>query len=449
MQKDNNPAISDVVITGAGPAGVVLALQLHRAGLSVCLLGVPRRFDALEGMAERARKGFEVAACSQALATLGPLVERSASWSGEHFAGNREYLVERQAFDAGLWRDAADAGVAVLPSRVKSVEQTDDGHWCVSHEGGELYGRYWVEARGRSAPRSVQQQRAPATVALAAWWQSEPNAPLAGVHTLPQGWLWYARLNDGRLSAQIFLDAKDTPSRSQLEASYLSHLADSEALRPILESATRIGEPTARGASLTLSEPLIDQHCARVGDAALALDPLAGHGQFEAVGSALALASCLCTLLQRPENTAAALQFYRERMRGDYLSMARNGRDFYALEKHWAAEHFWRSRSRWPDDKPSHPVAEVGVGSVERRPVSADGYIREQWVVVCPDQPRGVWQIDGVPLLALLRQVRNYSLLSPDKVAEFAAACEWPDSSVVRAVHWLGARGLLTLSVPE
>lgn len=445
----SNPSV-DVVITGAGPAGVVLALQLQRTGLSVCLLGVPRRFDALEGMAERARKGFEVAGCSQALATLGPLVGRVATWSGEQFDGNREYLVERQAFDQALWCDASDAGIAVVESRVKDVEWLEsDRLWRVKHDGGSCCARYWVEARGRSAPRSALQQRAPATVALAAWWQSKPNAPIAGVHTLPQGWVWYARLVDGRLSAQIFLDAKDAPSRSAIEAFYLAQLADSDALRPILAEAKRIGEPVARGASLTLSEPLIDDTCARVGDAALALDPLAGHGQFEAVGSALALASCISTLLQKPEDSAAARQFYRERMSGDYLAMARNGRDFYAMEKRWADKTFWLNRSRWPDDKPSHPAPEVGVGSIERRPVSVAGYIREQYVVVCPDQPRGVWQIDGVPLLPLLQQVRHYSVLSPEKVAEFAAVCEWPDASVVRAVHWLGGRGLLTLQPPN
>ena len=438
----------DVVITGAGIAGVALAIKLHQAGLSVCLIGVPRRYNAIEGMAERARLGMQAAGCTHALAAMGPKVLRSASWSGEPFDGNHEYLVERRVFDQGLWQDAQAAGVPVLNSRVLRVEPEDNG-WRCEHEGGLVTATYWVEARGRAAPRSPKQQRAPSTVAIAGWWQSQANNPIAGVHTLPQGWVWYARLMDGRLSAQIFLDAKDVPSKSKLVPFYLAQLADSEALAPILETSELIDEPTARGASLTLSEPLISSNCARVGDAALALDPLAGHGQFEAVGSALALASCISTLLLKPDQAPAAIRFYEERMRGDFFAMARNGRDFYEMEKQWADEQFWSARNHWPDSEPSHPEPQRGVGIVETRPVSVDGFITERFVVVCPDQPRGVWQIDGVPLLPLLHCVRSFGVLSRERLAEFCAPLEWPEPSVVRAVHWLGARGLLTVRLPE
>lgn len=437
----------DVLITGAGLAGVALALQLHRAGLRVCLLGVPRRFDALEGMAERARRALQVLGCERALQALGPKVLRRAHWSGESFDGNHEYLVERAPFDRALWRDAAAAGVAVCESRVLRVER-DGEHWRCAHEGGELRAPFWVEARGRAAPRSAQQQRAPSTVAVAAWWRSQPERPTAGVHALANGWLWYARLPDGRLSAQVFVDAADVPPRSQLLDFYTQQLAQESSLTPLLAGAERLGEPHARGAGLTLSEPLIERRCARVGDAALALDPLAGHGQFEALGSALALAPCVRTLLQFPEREALAMRFYRDRMRGDFLAMARNGRDFYALEQGHAERRFWAARQRWPDAEPSHPPMQRGVGRVEARPVSVDGFVEERQVVVCPDQPRGVWQIDGVPLLALLRALRGFGVPSRERLPEFARELSCPEPAVGRALAWLGARGLLALQLP-
>ena len=92
----------------------------------------------------------------------------------------------------------------------------------------------------------------------------------------------------------------------------------------------------------------------KVGDAALALDPLSSSGVQKAIQSALSAAVVANTLLQRPGMTQAALQFYRS-------SLAE------ASERHfrWAASHydrvasrgggaFWHKRARpMPDDRPT------------------------------------------------------------------------------------------------
>jgi hypothetical protein len=83
----------------------------------------------------------------------------------------------------------------------------------------------------------------------------------------------------------------------------------------------------------------------RLGDAALAIDPISSSGVQKAIQSALSGAIVANTLLRRPESTDTALGFYRTQLND-------------ASERHrrWAAEHyrdvadacdrpFWRQRS--------------------------------------------------------------------------------------------------------
>ncbi len=447
------PHHPEVIITGAGPAGVVVAIRLVQIGIPVMLIGAPRRFRALEGLAERALRALQYAGCESALASLGPLVQRQANWAGERFAGNREHLVERERFDAGLWLDASRAGVTTLAARVGRVVDAAD-HWQIDLPGRQIRARYWIEARGRAAPRTRRRHHAPPVTALAGWWQSTRiKAPMAGVLPMRDGWSWFAGLADGRLSVQLFIDSGQTPGRTQLAPHYARLISEEPELSELVRQAKQLGEPYTRYAHLSTSEPVIGLRSARVGDAALALDPLAGHGIFEALGSALALAPAVRTILQRPAQADDAVAFYTRRIASDFLTQARIGRDFYALENRWPTAAFWRARQHWPDDQAAHPAIEAGRGRISDEPVSVDGFIERRPVLVCPDQPRGVWQVGGVPLRDLLtayqarggRAETNPAADPATFLATFLASCPWPAPATAQALHWLDKRGLLSL----
>ncbi len=112
------------------------------------------------------------------------------------------------------------------------------------------------------------------------------------------------------------------------------------------------------------------------------------------------------TLITHPERATLAKQFHEARIEGLFYRFARIGRDFYAQESQWPANPFWQGRSRWPDQVPLHLDVTPEQVSTGIRPVVQDGLIREAQVVITPDQPLGIWHLNGLELAPLLEQVR-------------------------------------------
>jgi len=193
---------------------------------------------------------------------------------------------------------------------------------------------------------------------------------------------------------------------------------------------------TGRDAGATLQDEIITARMLRVGDAAFAIDPLSGHGMFEAAGGAMAAAPVINTLLRRPEDAALAMEFFETRARGAFLRHARVGRELYALETRWPTAPFWAARQVWPDAEPSHP--EPGAARLENRPVVENGMVVRRAVVVSQDQPRGVRFIDGVDLAAVVDLAGQGMDLEA-----LAARLGQPAAAVRSALAWLCGQGVL------
>jgi hypothetical protein len=161
----------------------------------------------------------------------------------------------------------------------------------------------------------------------------------------------------------------------------------------------------ARGSTAILQSPLAESWMLRVGDAAMAVDPLSGNGIFQALSGASVAPAVINTLLREPERAELALRFYEERVRHLFLRFARIGRDFYRAETRWSGRAFWRARAAWPDEEPAHAAAAPRVVGEELRPVVERGFIRERSVLVTSEQPLGVWRVAGAELAPLARDL--------------------------------------------
>ncbi|NJN45961.1 MAG: FAD-dependent oxidoreductase, partial [Candidatus Competibacteraceae bacterium] len=172
--------------------------------------------------------------------------------------------------------------------------------------------------------------------------------------------------------------------------------------------------------------------------------PLSGHGVYEAIGGGLALAATVNTMLARPQDTATAERFYRERIEDNFLRMARIGRDFYRLEQRWPDQPFWRERAGWPDAEPAHAAPDAEPTRIESRPVNVDGFITLREVIVTADHPRGIWQVEGVPLAALLRELQERREEQPQTaLLDYAAREGLNPKQCHSALIWLTTRGLI------
>lgn len=425
-----------IAVLGGGPAGAATAIGLRRFGYAVTLFCVPRRFAAVEGVSGRVADGLRHAGLHAALATLAPPSPRRAHWRGTDNAANTERLVDRPRFDAALLDDVRRAGVEVVCARVLAWSEEGEGVRVVYQREGVPDGApaglgasvtpappsvcqadFVVEARGRAAPQVAGRVRGAETVSLLQYWQPVTGdgaaapasvAPYSAVQSFEDGWAWLAQGDDGRRYLQLTLDVATAglPPKAGLAAFCTARLAALPAAQAFMAGAVPLGVPYARTSTPVLAAEVAGARWLRVGDAAMAVDPLSGNGIFQALSSALQAPAVIHTLLRFPARAALARTFHRQRIEHLFFRFARIGRDFYAGEDRWPTQPFWQARRGWPDAEPLHGEVTPDSVVLARRPVLHDGEIVDAEVVVTPDQPLGVWRLDGIELAPLLRAVR-------------------------------------------
>jgi menaquinone-9 beta-reductase len=428
----------DITVAGGGPAGCIAAIELVVLGHRVRLITRPRR-PAVEGLSERVLRALEASGCRRALAAIGPAVRREASWNGATTAANQEWVVARERFDAALLEDAETAGVEVVSGRIMKIERSGDCWQVQTNDGQQWSGGHLVEARGRRAPG--RRMRGPATTALGRLFEGVPTRACTAVAGSSRGWAWYASTGDGAAALQVVMSsAEPLPKRPGLPARFQALVAEIGPARDWLGAGRAVGDVFARHADAIRANAPVEHRLIRIGDAALAMDPLSGHGVFEAIASATAAAPVINTILRRPEDAGLARAFYEERVHLAFERFARIGRDFYRLEERWPDSPFWCARRSWPDDLPAHPPPSASVPQICTKPVVEDGFVVAREVIVSADQPRGVFQVGGVPIAALLRALRAGEANS----IEAASRCfERTPQQIETALAWLRYRGLV------
>lgn len=442
---------TDIVILGGGLSGAAAAVGLAGAGRQVVVIDAPRSHPVIEGVSERAAAGLRHAGLDRAHGTIGPWVPRTSHWNGEGRVANGERQVDRVRLDAALREDAAAAGARVRSGRVDRVDGRD-GRWRVTTRGDEtIDAAFLVEARGRRAPSGADGRRhGPASTALTRRWRLRDGVSAqTAVAAFPDGWAWFAALGDGHADLQIVVAGERLPGKAGLASFYAAQVGAVEEAAEWCDGGAPVGPVIARNANATRAVAPVAARGIRIGDAAHALDPLSGHGQFEAIGTTLNAVAVVNTLCDRPDDAAIAARFYDERVSRAFLTRARSGRDFYRLERRWAERPYWRERAAWPDDLPSHPPPRARPPEIACRPVIVDGYVSERDVVLTADHPRGVWQIDGVALVPLMRFL-DVGWRPGGELAE-AAARHFNRSTrqVGTALAWLDGRGLLAARRPK
>jgi hypothetical protein len=189
----------------------------------------------------------------------------------------------------------------------------------------------------------------------------------------------------------------------------------------------------ARSSTAILNPQVCGDNWIRVGDAAMAVDPLSGNGIFQSLSSALQAPTVINTLLCKPERAALARRFHQQRVEQLFLRFARIGRDFYADEQRWLDQPFWQARRQWPDAEIAHAEADFNALRIERAPVLRDGFVDEAEVVITVDQPLGIWHVQGVEVAPLVRRLRS------EPAEQVLAGLTTEQGRMVRS--WLLAQG--------
>ncbi|MEJ6654469.1 MAG: tryptophan 7-halogenase [Pseudomonas sp.] len=400
-----------IAVLGAGPAGAAAALGLLRFGYDVRVISDWRRFNAVEGTSERVLQALLGAGLRRASETAIPAANRQVYWAGERSVRNREWLLDRRIFDQALREDLWHAGVEVIEARVRTVQQSESLGVFLELEGSnQLEVDFVVDARGRQAPQSGEAARGPETLSLLCRWDGETGPAASAVESMDAGWSWLARLPSGDRYWQWTLDAQHTamPARAELAGWCAEQRVGTRlAVEFFAGDPGAAVELRARSSTCTLAADLCSDNSIRIGDAAMAADPLSGNGIFQSLSSALQAPTVINTLLRYPADAPLAQRFHRRRVTELFYRFARLGRDFYLQQPASPEQGFWWDRQQWPDDQPTHRAVTKETVSTEWASVIAGDRIRQAKVVITPDQPLGIWHLNGVELAPLLDGLRE------------------------------------------
>lgn len=437
-----------IIVLGAGPAGGAVALGLIRLGYTVIVIGQPRPFDAVEGVSERVVDGLRGAGFKKALTAIRNPSARNATWNGTSNSANTERLISRGVLDTGIWQDLLDAGAKCIEGRVTGVVQDDSAVNVTYQVAGvasshTLYGSFLVEARGRAAPSArLKRFRGAETVSLLQYWEGPAAQAQSAAVSFENGWAWLAMTEEGKRYLQLTLDVAtaNLPPKAELARFCTNRLLTIPQAEPFMANAEPMGEPHARTSTPILCEESVGDRWIRVGDAAMAVDPLSGNGIFQAMSSALQAPAVINTLLRTPERAALAKAFHQSRVTALFYRFARIGRDFYQMEEQWDEQPFWHSRHHWPDDIPMHIVTTFDEFEVKTMPVVQEGEIIAADVVVTPDQPLGIWHLGGIELAPVVLAVKQRA--EGQTLESCLTGLDFAPKQRATVINWLQGLGL-------
>ncbi|MBI4622627.1 MAG: tryptophan 7-halogenase [Verrucomicrobia bacterium] len=460
---------SDICIIGGGPAGSTLAARMAQLGHDVCLIersSFPRRHLG-ESLSPGVRSLLATIGAREAVDAAGfPRVRHvMVNWD----EGPRErrdpaaqgLLVDRGHFDRLLLDNARSCGVRVLqPATIREQRRHDEG-WSLRIEKGgraiELRTAFLADASGRSRALPARRRRTGCrTLALYAYWQGSGLPEQPRIEAGTDAWYWGVPLPDGTYNTLVFVDTAHF--RTRPAAPLLSRfrtLIDRSGLLAGCRDPRILGRVMAADATPYLDEESVTPHSIKVGDAALALDPLSSSGVQKAIQTALAGAVVVNTLLRKPEMHAAAFRFYRNGLSDASERHREWATAHYGTVADTGAGKFWQdratgSRSSSPPLaaeglKKNHPTANTplvlssGLEFVDLPCIEGE-FVRIKSAVRHPNLEGPVAFLRDWELAPLLRQVPTG--MTSSQLARF-----WlpriPLDSGRSIIGWLVERGIL------
>jgi 2-polyprenyl-6-methoxyphenol hydroxylase-like FAD-dependent oxidoreductase len=372
-----------VFVTGGGPSGSVFACRMAELGHDVTLAEqqmFPRR-QLGESLSPGVLRLLDTIGLRRAVEAAGFLPVRSVLVQWEGPARVREdpkeegLLVDRGAFDRLLLDHARARGVRVLqPCRLVRADADEEGWSLKLDSDGRMEmerADFLCHAGGRTGgDKAGRRMTGCRTVALYAYWQGRLLPSRPRIEAGQDAWHWGVPLPGGLYNTLVFTGPAELRrmGRATLEERFTRLVAGSGLMEGCVD-ARKVAPVAAIDATPYLDEVCVTLNSIRIGDAALALDPVSSSGVQRAIQGAMAAAVTANTLLRKPEHSAVAIDFYRTSLREASQRHGRWAAQYHGQVAQVRGGRFWRERAAPADIDPPQAIRQTDAVSLRTRRV--------------------------------------------------------------------------------
>jgi hypothetical protein len=388
---------------------------------------VVRCFHPLETLAPAASEQLAFLGLQPALAdALIGMVDFEIRWGRGAFQPREperpSFLIDRTRFHAALLDLAVADGIALRVGRVLGTARVGDGwHVTVASPSGLATSttRLLIDATGRRGLSPRRRRRGHRLMGIHATWRGTALPRTVRVASGASHWVWGSPAGEGRYETTLFLDPLTSRPGDGVLADHVQAAIRGSGVLDGAADLTLAGPVRASDATPHVDRATVAPGFFRIGEAALAIDPLSSAGIQVALQSAAATAVAIHTLHYDPSATTLAETFLARGLARRHARHAAWAAAFYAEGAAWFQDPFWttraaahtvaprpaRLRGRALLPAPDQPLSLDRAVRIGLEPCVVDDKIVWHRAVSHPALAEPVAFLDGIDLSALLERL--------------------------------------------